>query len=256
MLSSEAKSQLIDALCMTAEAMGSVITPMAAAMMADDLQVYGLDQLARALKACRHEVRGRLTVADVVQRCQAEDGRPAKDEAWSIALDASDEMGTAVMSEEIQRAMASSNILLDEGDTIGARMAFIATYERLVREARQDARPVKWHISLGIDKARREIAIQRAVQLGRITQEIADLHCKTLALSPPSATGNAIAGLITGKACKPKEEHRAKFMSLKDQVKKRAEELAAMTPEEKAEAREKELAEHRRLIKGIGEIPE
>lgn len=251
MLSSEAKSQLIDALCMTAEAMGSVITPMAAAMMADDLQCYDLGLLARALKACRQEVKGRLTVADIIQRCQAEDGRPGKDEAWSIALDASDEYGTAVMTTEIQQAMASSNILIDQGDMIGARMAFISTYERLVREARQDARPVEWSVSLGIAKDRREPAIQRAVQLGRISQEQAEIHCKSLALAAPSATTMAIAGLLTGKVVKPKEEHREKLHALKESFKKRSGELAAMNPEEKAEAREKELAEHRKLIKGI-----
>lgn len=256
MLSSEAKAQLIDALCMTAEAMGSVITPMAAAMMADDLQDYDLGLLARALKACRQEVKGRLTVADIIQRCQAEDGRPGKDEAWSIALDASDEMGTAVMTTEIQQAMASSNILIDEGDMIGARMAFISTYERLVREARQDAKPVEWHVSLGFAPERREQAIQKAVQLGRISHEQAAKHCGTLALAAPSQTGNAIAGLLTGKTAKPKDEHRAKFQALKDSVKKRSGELAAMTPEEKAEAREKELAEHRKLVKGIEGVDE
>lgn len=251
MLSSEAKSQLIDALCMTAEAMGSVITPMAAAMMADDLQDYDLGLLARALKACRQEVKGRLTVADIIQRCQAEDGRPGKDEAWSIALDASDEYGTAVMTTEIQQAMASSNILLDEGDMVGARMAFISTYERLVREARQDARPVEWHVSIGIAKDRREPAIQRAVQLGRITQDQAALHCKPLALSAPSATGLAIAGLLTGKVVKPNEEHREKLNALRESFKKRSAELAAMTPEEKIEARKQELIDHRKMVKGI-----
>ena len=95
--------------------------------------------------------------------------------------------------------------------------------------------------------------MQKAVQLGRISHEQAAKHCSTLALLPPSQTGNAIAGLITGKAIRPKDEHRAKFQALRDSVKRRADELASMTAEEKAAAREKELSDHRKLIKGIGD---
>lgn len=251
MLSSEAKGQLIDALCLTAEAMGNVITPTAAAMMADDLESYELNILGRALRACRREVKGRLTVADIIQRCESEDGRPGKDEAWSIALDASDEFGTAVMTYEIQQAMASSNILLDEGDMIGARMAFISTYDRLVREARQDARPVEWIVSLGHAPERREQAIQKAVQLGRLTNDRAAQYTGMLCINGPSHTGQAVAGLLTGKVVKPKEEHREKFQSLKERIKQQADELANMTPEDRAAELDRRLAEHNKIIKGI-----
>lgn len=251
MLSSDDKDQLIDALCLTAEAMGNVITPSAAMMMADDLSDYSLPELGRALRACRRENRGRLTVADIIQQCQAEDGRPGKDEAWSIGLDSSDEYGTAVMTWEIQQAMASAKIVLDEGDQVGARMAFMSTYERLVRESRQVNKPVEWIVSLGFDKDRRATAIQQAVQLNRIPQIEADRHLGQLKLAAPSRTGEAIAGLITGKVVKPKEEHRQKFMSLKDMVKQQAEAQAAMTPEERQAEHERKLHEHNKIVKGI-----
>jgi hypothetical protein len=251
MLSSSDKDQLIDALCLTAEAMGNVITPSVAMMMADDLSDYSLPELGRALCACRRENKGRLTVADVIQHCQTEDGRPGKDEAWSIGLDSSDEYGTAIMTWEIQQAMASAKIILDEGDQVGARMAFISTYERLVRESRQINRPVDWIVSLGFDKDRRASAIQQAVQLNRIPQIEADRHLSRLQLSAPSQTSQAIAGLITGKIVKPKEEHRQKFMSLKDIVRQRAEALAAMTPEERKADHERTLNEHNKIVKEI-----
>lgn len=249
MLSSHDKAQLIDALCMTAEAMGNVITPTTAMVMADDLADYSLPELGRALRACRREVRGRLTVADVIQRCQAEDGRPGKDEAWSIGLESSDEYGTAVMTWEIQQAMIAARVILDEGDQVGARMAFMSAYERLVRESRQINRPIETIVSLGFDKERRVTAIQQAVQLGRLPQAEADRHLGLLAA--PSQTAQAIAGLITGKVVKPKEEDRKKFASLKEMVKQRSEQLSAMTPEEKAAERERELHEHNKIIKGI-----
>lgn len=251
MLSSHDKAQLIDALCLTAEAMGNVITPTTAMVMADDLADYSMPELGRALRACRREVKGRLSVADVIQRCQAEDRRPGKDEAWSIGLESSDEYGTAIMTWEIQQAMIAARVILDEGDQVGARMAFMSAYERLVRESRQINRPIQVIVSLGFDKARRETAIQQAVQLGRLSIQQADHHLKGLCLDAPGQTGQAIAGLISGKVVKPKEEDRKKFASLKEQVKQRAEELAAMTPEERAAERERELHEHNKIIKGI-----
>lgn len=251
MLSSHDKSQLIDALCVTAEAMGNVITASTAMMMADDLADYSLPELGRALRACRREVKGRLTVADVIQRCQAEDGRPGKDEAWSIGLESSDEYGTAVMTWEIQQAMAAAIPIMNEGDNVGARMAFMSAYERLVRISRQDAKPVEWIVSLGIIPERRAEAIEKAVQLKRIPQEHAVRYLKGLYLEAPSQTSQAIAGLITGKVVKPKEEDRKKFMSLKDMVKQRAEALAAMTPEERQADHQRTLHEHNKIVKGI-----
>lgn len=251
MLSSHDKAQLIDALCVTAEAMGNVITASTAMMMADDLADYSLPELGRALRACRREVKGRLSVADVIQRCQAEDGRPGKDEAWSIGLESSDEYGTAIMTWEIQQAMVPARIVLDEGDQVGARMAFMSAYERLVRESRQINRPVQVIVSLGFDKTRRELAIQQAVQLGRLHQAEADRYLKGLCLEAPSQTSQAIAGLITGKVVKPKEEDRKKFASLKDMVQQRAELLAGLTPEERQAENERMLHEHNKIIKGI-----
>lgn len=251
MLSSDDKSQLIDALCLTAESMGNVITPSAAMMMADDLSDYSLPELGRALRACRREVKGRLSVSDIIQRCQAEDGRPGKDEAWSIGLDSSDEYGTAVMTYEIQQAMASARILMDEGDNVGARMAFISTYERLVREGREVNRPTEWIVSLGISKERRVEAIEKAVQLGRLAGDQASKHIAMLGLEAPSQTAQAIAGLITGKVVKPKEADREKFLTLKERIQQQKEAMAAMTPEERKAEYERNLDQHNRIVKDI-----
>ncbi len=251
MHSSSDKENLIKALCLTSEAIGSTISPTVAMMMAEDLGDYPMDALGVALRACRREVKGRLTVADIIQRCQAEDGRPGKDEAWSIGLESSDEYGTAIMTWEIQQAMIPAKVILDEGDQVGARMAFMSAYERLVREGRQINRTIEVIVSLGFDKERRATAIQQAVQLGRLPQIEADRHLKGLCLGAPSQTAQAVAGLITGKVVKPKEEDRKKFMSLKDMVKQRAETLANMTPEQRQAEHERTLSEHNKIIKDI-----
>lgn len=251
MLSSDDKQQLVEALCLTAEAMGSVIAGSAAMMMAEDLSDYSLPELGRALRACRREVKGRLSVSDIIQRCQAEDGRPGKDEAWSIGLDSSDEYGTAVMTYEIQQAMASAKILIDDGDNIGARMAFISTYERLVREARQINRPTEWIVSLGISKERRAEALQKAVQMGRLAGPEANRHIAMLGLESPNQTVKAIAGLITGKVVKPKEADREKFMTLKEKIQQQKVAMANMTPEERRAEHERILSEHNKIIKDI-----
>lgn len=251
MLSSDDKSQLIDALCLTAEAMGNVITPSAAMMMADDLSDYSLPELGRALRACRREVKGRLSVTDIIQRCQAEDGRPGKDEAWSIGLESADEESTAVMTTEIQQAMASARVLMEGGDNIGARMAFISTYERLVRDARHVNRPTEWVVSLGFSKERRVESIQKAVQLGRLVGREADRHIAMLGLEAPNQTVKAIAGLLTGKVVKPKEADREKFMTLKEKIQQQKEAMAAMTPEERRAHYERNLEQHNRIVKDI-----
>lgn len=247
MLSSEDKGQLIDALCLTAEAIGTTISPATAMMMADDLSDYSLNELGRALRACRMEIRNKLTVADIIQRCQAEDGRPGKDEAWSIGLESSDEYGTAVMTWEIQQAMSAALPIMNEGDNIGARMAFMSAYERLVRQSRQEVKPVEWIVSLGISKERRAEAIQKAVQLQRIPQETAGRYMKGLYLEAPSATGQAIAGLLTGKVIEPSPDSKEKLSKLREDMMK----MRNATAEEKIEMRIKaanELADRQALL--------
>lgn len=215
MLSSDDKGQLIDALCLTAEAIGTVISPATAMMMADDLSDYSLNELGRALRACRLEVRSKLTVADIINRCQAEDGRPGKDEAWSIGLEAFDEYNTVVMTWEIQQAMAVAVPSMNAREKVGARMAFMEAYERLVRESRQEARPVEWIVSMGDSREHRAIAIQKAVQLKRISQEVGARHIEALCLEAPSSTGLAIAGLITGKVVEPSPGAKERLSKLR-----------------------------------------
>lgn len=218
MLSFADKLDLIDALCMTAEAMGAILSPNAAKMMADDLERFTVNDLVNALTACRQETTGRLSLAAIIQRVQAADGRPGKDEAWSIALSGSDESETVVMTTEIQQAITASAPILALGDKVGARMAFISSYERLVTLARAEAQPVKWTVSLGFDAGRRVRAIESAERMQLITSQQAAGYLADLRVTPITQDGLAIAGLITGNVYEASPKVRQKIAEVKSIV--------------------------------------
>ncbi|RMP22150.1 hypothetical protein [Pseudomonas coronafaciens] len=209
---------LAAAICATAEAMGQEMNPGTAAIMAEDLCAYSVPIVKAALKACRFEVKGKLAMADILQRVQSSDGRPGKDEAWAIAMTTSDEFETVVLTDEIQLALAAAKPVLDAGDKIGARMAFISAYERLVTQSRIDQKGVNWHVSVGFDANRRVEAITKAVQMQRIPQERGQLYMADLNVVPISQDGQAIAGLLTGQVAKPSPDVREKLQAVRDSM--------------------------------------
>mgnify|MGYP000542203258 CR=1 FL=1 len=218
MLSSDEIAQLAGAICATAETLGQTISAGAAQLMAEDLAEYSAGDIRKALQSCRRELTGRLTLAAVLSRIQAEDGRPGKDEAWSIAMAASDEHDTVVLTPEIRQAMAASGPILSAGDKVGARMAFLSAYERLVASARSEAAPVVWEVSLGYDQARRVIAIESAVRSQLITQEAGSKYLADLRIAPVTEDGRAVAGLLTGTVSRPSVNVREKIQIIKNNM--------------------------------------
>lgn len=199
MLSCEQIAELAGAICATAEAMGQTISAGGAQVIAEDLAAHEPQVIVGALRACRREPAGRLSLGMVLKHIHAADGRPGKDEAWSIALSASDEHETVVMTAETRQAMAASNPILEAGDKVGARMAFMSAYERLVSFARAEDRPAAWEVSLGFDAARRVTAIESAVRAQLITHEAGAKYLADLRIAPITVDGQAIAGLLTGE---------------------------------------------------------
>lgn len=168
MQTADEQDELVLQVIATAEVIGQVISPTAAAMIAEDLERYAFVDCCAALKKCRAEVRGRLTLADVVSRIDAVDGRPAKDEAWGIALQSADERDTVIWTAEIQRAYDAARPILGAGDKVGARMAFNSAYERLLVSARATGEPAQWSASIGWDGDLRARAFEAAVKLERL----------------------------------------------------------------------------------------
>jgi len=238
---------LASAIIATAEAMGQEMNPGTAAIMAEDLCAYPVSDIRAALKACRFEVKGKLTMADILQRVQAADGRPGKDEAWAIAMTTNDEFETVVLTDEIQLALAAAKPVLDAGDKVGARMAFISAYERLVAQAREDNKQVNWHVSVGFDANRRAQAITKAVQMQRIPQDHVQKYLADLSVAPVTEDGRAVVALLTGEVSRPSPKLRAKLEAVKSSML----DMRAATAERKDEMRieaANELADRRALL--------
>lgn len=165
-------SKLSEAVAVTAELTGTELSSVAVKVMLGDLARYPEDQVMGALTRCRRELKGRLTIADVLSRL--EDGRPGVEEAWSMVPKGEDV--TVVWTEEMAKAMAAAHPLLDCGDDVGARMAFKEVYQKLCQSARDRSIPVSWSVSLGWDKGGRESAIKEAVIAGRLTAKQATIY--------------------------------------------------------------------------------
>lgn len=118
--------------------------------------------------------------------------RPGSDEAWAIALKAHDESETVVWTEEMAQAWGVCRPVMAMGDEVGARMAFKATYDRLVTEAKLHHRQAVWVVSEGFDKDLRLAALKRAESAGLLSWDGAKesmlmLESPTFEVSPMPA---------------------------------------------------------------------
>lgn len=164
-----ALTTLAQTLIVTAEVLGHELSAGAAGVMARDLAEYPADAVAKALRRCRREERGRLTLAAVIARI--DDGHLGADAAWALCT--ADEAATVVWTDEIADAFGACRGLLRDGDTTAARMAFRETYARNVQAARDQRRSASWWASLGHDKASRIGPIMSAVESARLTPDAA-----------------------------------------------------------------------------------
>lgn len=253
MLSCDQQAELAAALCATAETLGHALSASAAELMAEDLAEYGMEHIAAALRACRRELTGKLTLGAIMQRIQAADGRPGRDEAWAIALQAGDERETVVLTGEIMAALQVALPILEARDKIGARMAFLSAYDRLTNQARQEAQPVKWEVSLGFDPDLRIRAIEQARNLGRLPAAEASRLLLQYAQEAPSPNGLAIAGLLTGNSSKPDPQTREKLRAIRDglQGRRRRKDIQA-----RWDARKARMALAKRKAEAVAAIAE
>ena len=102
------------------------------------------------------------------------DGRLEADEAWSIAIKFLDENQTVVVNDEIAGALQLAGDIYADGDKTGARMAFRASYEKNVAQARKEGKPVRWWPSIGEDRSGRRAPLEQAVINGLISPELAN----------------------------------------------------------------------------------
>jgi hypothetical protein len=165
-------TDIIKALAVAAELTNTELSKIALTTMESDLQMFPADKVLEAIGRARREIKGRLTLGEIIDRI--DDGRPRADEAWSIAVAAMDEQATVVMNDEIAAAFGVARTIYQSGDEVGARMAFRSAYERIARDHK--GMPLRWWPSIGEDKGMREGPLQEAVQLGRLEAKVANQY--------------------------------------------------------------------------------
>lgn len=167
-------SKLLELLIVTAELCGTAISETAGKVLLSDLESYPETQVEGALKKCRRELQGRLTLPAILTRL--DDGRPGAYEAW--AMIPKDEADSAIVNDEIMAAWGTCRELYYV-DKVGASMAFREAYSRLIAEARAIQKPVNWWLTPGSDSAGRVAAIEDAIHAGKISYEQALAICPT-----------------------------------------------------------------------------
>lgn len=150
--------------------------------------------------------------ADIVAMIEklTSDGRPDANEAWAMIPKNEDD--SVVMSQEMAEALGIAQPLLDEGDAIGARMAFRDAYSRIVERNKLARIAPSWFPSLGRDAEMRVAALEVAARAGRIGAN------HVAALLPPVQSAALLAKktlAIEHKSGLSKEQQLARCTELK-----------------------------------------
>lgn len=157
-------SEVLKAVAVTAELCGRTFSAAAAAVFASDLEGFPDAAVLAALSRCRKEIKGLLTIQEVISRI--DDGRPGVESAWAMLPRGEDD--SVVWSDEMAIAWGSALPLLNDGDRIGARMAFKEAYTKLIFDARDKKLPPRWTPSFGRDVGGRQAALIEAVRHNRL----------------------------------------------------------------------------------------
>ena len=160
--------ELIAAVAVTAELTGTELSKAACRMLVEELSGYPTADVLTALSRCRRELRGKMSLADILDRLP--NGRPGVEEAWALIRQVmSNEQASIVWTDEMRAAYGAAAPLAD--DLVAARMAFKEKYTALVSAARAERRPLSWSVSLGFDPNQRREAVEEATRRNLISQE-------------------------------------------------------------------------------------
>ena len=162
------RKKLVEAIAVAQEVTGTPLGSDAAIeAMVMDLRGYPEGQVLAAIRRCMREVKGKLTLADIISRI--DDGRPPREVAWSMVP--KNEAASVCWTTEMRDAYQVCYRMVESGEMVQARMAFLQAYDAQVQLARDARLPVEWHFSLGTDKAARELVILDAAEKGRVSVE-------------------------------------------------------------------------------------
>lgn len=150
------------------------LSPAAKALWFATVQAYPMETVQKALSAVVQSSSFMPQPSEVIAwmtGAKGNDGRPGLDEAWAMAHDAMDESLTVVLTPEIIGAMGATRGLMLDRDQVAARKAFQEVYDRMVREARNNHRPISWQVQLGTDRNHQQQAINDGIKRGRLKPE-------------------------------------------------------------------------------------
>ena len=147
---------------------GSKLTDGALAIVFKVLEPFDLGDIKKALALHLAENKFSPKPADIIELINRSnpDGHPGADEAWAIAIEMMSEDATVITTEQINTACPNATKIYNDGDSVGARMAFRQAYEPLVKAAREEGVPAIWFPSLGHDSGQRKSVIMGGIQQG------------------------------------------------------------------------------------------
>ena len=152
-------SNVAKALAITAEIIGTEWSKEAAKMIAGQLETYPEHAVMDALARCRCEIKGRLTLADILDRIPGQ--HPGVEEAWAMVSKVmNNEQISVCWTEDMREAYGTVAPLVD--DKVAARMAFKEKYGTLIAQRRAMGKPPTWCVSLGFDRSMRDEAVKEA----------------------------------------------------------------------------------------------
>ena len=132
----------------------------------DALKHRDLDDIKAAInKHIQDADRGRFfpLPADISHQLPKElDPWLTANEAWAACPKS--ESDSAALCHEISSALCIAQDLMDMGDMVAARMAFIEHYNRLVESAKSVGKKPEWFPSYGFDKELRYLADKQIVE--------------------------------------------------------------------------------------------
>lgn len=186
----------------------------------EDLGQFPVDAIEAACQSHRRDRdRGRFfpKPADLLARLGGDAAHIPPEAGWAIALESMNEDKTVIWTDEIERARAAARPIWEIGDKYGARAAFVKAYEAILLAT---PTPPRYKVSVGNDPVQRQEAVTRAVQDGLLTYERAQHYLPAPDITP---TGQAIAGLLTGKVEEPVDKQaKARLASLRASLHYRA----------------------------------
>jgi hypothetical protein len=129
-------------------------------MLKLDLSEFSDEQIIKALKKCRNELKYFPSIAEIRERIDI--GHLEPNEAWSICPKTDNE--SVCWTNEIEIAYHVAYSLILSGDLIAARMAFIESYKKQLCFARENHIIPQWKLSFGYNKDHRIAIGKEAIE--------------------------------------------------------------------------------------------